>query len=220
MGPAYPPKELNPPSRELDYGMAANNYHFVTRWSFEGTAVEVSDILADIEHLTEWWPAVYLSATVLAPGDERDIGKVVLLETRGWLPYTLHWVLKVTDSKRPHGFSIEAFGDFVGHGVWMIEEVGDRVLVVYDWRVRAEKPLLRSMSALLGPIFAANHRWAMMQGYRSMKLELLRRRARSPIEREEIPEPPPPAYYSRPLLIGLAVGLYVGMKLSRKKKRG
>ena len=38
---------------------------------------------------------------------------------------------------------------------------GPEVEIVYDWRVRAAKPLLQQLSWLLKPVFAANHRWAM-----------------------------------------------------------
>ena len=51
--------------------------------------------------------------------------------------------------------------------------------ITYDWRLRAEKPLLRNLSFLLKPLFEANHRWAMAQGEESLKLELARRRAAS-----------------------------------------
>jgi len=30
-----------------------------------------------------------------------------------------------------------------------------------DWRIRAEKPLLRYRSFLVKPVFGANHRWVM-----------------------------------------------------------
>jgi len=51
------------------------------------------------------------------------------------------------------------------------------VNLTYDWRIRAEKPLLRWLSPLLKPLFAANHRWAMAQGERSLARELARRAA-------------------------------------------
>jgi hypothetical protein len=50
------------------------------------------------------------------------------------------------------------------------------VNVTYDWRVKAEKPLLRYISFLLKPVFAANHRWAMRQGEQSLQRELARLR--------------------------------------------
>jgi hypothetical protein len=40
--------------------MAANDYHFVTRWRIEGGLREVADILSEPQTLPEWWPAVYL----------------------------------------------------------------------------------------------------------------------------------------------------------------
>ena len=66
------------------------------------------------------------------------------------------------------------------------------VEVTYDWRVRARKPLLRSLSWLLKPLFAANHRWAMARGAESLALELRRGRARTEAERGAVPDPPGP----------------------------
>lgn len=170
--------------------MPASDYHFVTVWTVEGTTREVSDLLSDVETLAEWWPSVYLDVSVVEPGDSDGIGKLVSLYTKGWLPYTLRWTFRVTESRKPHGFSLEAFGDFVGKGVWTFEQKGPTVEVVYDWRIRAEKPLLRALSFLLKPIFSANHRWAMARGEESLKLELARRRARTPEEKSRVPLPP------------------------------
>lgn len=85
------------------------------------------------------------------------------------MPYTLRWQFRVTESNYPHGFALEAWGDFVGHGEWSLRQNGRYADITYDWRVRAEKPLL------LRPIFAANHRWAMVRGEESLRLELVRR---------------------------------------------
>jgi hypothetical protein len=102
--------------------------------------------------------------------------------TRGALPYTLRWHFRVTESDFPHRFALEAWGDFRGRGEWRLRQDGPVVDVTYDWRVRAEKPLLRRLTWLLRPAFAANHRWAMRQGEASLRRELARRAAapRSP----------------------------------------
>jgi hypothetical protein len=55
-----------------------------------------------------------------------------------------------------------------------LEQEGENVLITYDWRIRAEKPLLRSLSFLLKPIFSANHRRAMNQGEVCLRRELAR----------------------------------------------
>jgi hypothetical protein len=44
------------------------------------------------------------------------------------------------------------------------------------------------------PLFAANHRWAMRQGLKSLQLELRRRRATSAQALAAIPAPPPPTF--------------------------
>lgn len=156
--------------------MPDNAYHFITIWNVEGTRQEVNDIISDARDLPRWWPSVYLDVQQLEPGDENGLGKVVSLYTKGWLPYTLRWSFRVTEVKK-EGFTLEAWGDFVGRGIWTFIEEGDRVKCVYDWKIDAEKPLLKRFSLLFKPIFSANHRWAMARGQESLIIELRRRRA-------------------------------------------
>jgi hypothetical protein len=174
--------------------MPSNEYHFVTVWRPEETVNEVADILQDAQSLARWWPSVYLDVKQLDPGEEDGTGKVVSLYTKGWMPYTLRWQFRVVESNYPHGFSLQAFGDFDGFGIWFLEQDGQCVNVTYDWRVRADKPLLRVMSFLLKPIFSANHRWAMERGEQSLVLEIARRRALCRGKAALIPPPPGPTF--------------------------
>ena len=157
--------------------MSTNEYHFITQWRMPGTVEEIADVLADPTDLPRWWPSVYLDAQKTKPGDEDGIGMEVSLSTKGWLPYTLRWSFRVTESNYPHSWAFESWGDFVGRGEWTLRQDGEWVDVTYDWRLRAEKPLLRRFSTLLRPIFQANHRWAMARGEESLRLELARRAA-------------------------------------------
>ena len=100
--------------------MAAHDYHFTTRWRMAASAVEVSSILADAQDLARWWPSVYLAVDEVAPGDASGVGREIDLYTKGWLPYTLRWQFRVTESTPPTGFTLVASGDFVGRGVWTI----------------------------------------------------------------------------------------------------
>jgi hypothetical protein len=174
--------------------MASNEYHFITQWCVEGTVEEVSDVIGDVTGLVHWWPSVYLEVTVLEPGGSKGIGKLVELYTKGWLPYTLRWRFRVTDSREPYGFTLEALGDFVGRGIWTFTQNGAQVDIEYDWKIQAEKPLLKLFSPLLKPIFSANHQWAMARGEESLTLELARRRAKTDAERAQIPNPPGPTF--------------------------
>jgi hypothetical protein len=178
--------------------VSSNDYHFVTHWTLpDTTCQEVSDILARAEDLVRWWPSVYLDVKVTEPGDAHDIGKRVELFTKGWLPYTLRWAFRVVENREPHGFTIEALGDFRGRGIWTFVEHGTSVRVTYDWKIRAEKGLLKYLSFVFKPIFARNHYWAMAKGEESLRLELRRRHAHTDAERDSVPAPPPPTFVSR-----------------------
>lgn len=199
----------------------SDEYHFVTRWRVEGTAGEVADILGDPLLLPYWWPAVYLEVEEIEPPDAGGLGRRVRLLTKGWLPYTLAWELVVRETRYPHGFTIDAFGDFVGRGIWTFVQDGTHVDVTYDWSIRAEKPLLKWLSPWLRPLLEANHRWAMRQGEASLALELRRRRTTSDTARSSIPGPPPPVTYAAVALVGGAalIGGTLAYLLIRARRR-
>lgn len=177
--------------------MSSNAYRFVTHWQVQSTLEEVNAILGNATDLPRWWPSVYLAVQELAPGDANGVGKVISLYTKGWLPYTLRWQFRVTRNSAPFGFELEAFGDLVGRGVWTFRQAGPTVEIEYLWEVTADKPLLRRLSWLFKPVFAANHRWAMQKGYESLLLELARRRAATPEALARIPAPPRPTFTRR-----------------------
>lgn len=157
--------------------MPSHDYHFVTHWRIESTVEEVYAILQNAPDLVRWWPSVYLKVEELSKGDRNGVGKHVRLLTKGWLPYKLRWEFTCTDTDKPNGFGLEARGDFVGRGEWQFVQDEKYVNICYDWRVSAAKPLLRYLSFLLKPVFAANHRWAMKKGEESLRIEIERRKA-------------------------------------------
>ena len=182
--------------------LVSNHYQFITHWRVESTVDEVSKILGDPLTLRRWWPSVYLDVKVLEPGDEHGLGRVVSLYTKGWLPYTLHWDFRVTEVRKD-GFTLVAWGDFDGRGIWTFTQDGPWVNITYDWKIKAEKPLLRYFSFIMKPIFSANHHWAMAKGEESLKLELARLHASNRDELVRIPAPPQPTFRSPvPLLLG------------------
>lgn len=170
-----------------------NEYHFFTVWRVAGTVAEVQAVLGDAESLCRWWPSVYLGVTPVEEGAD-GVGRVVDLHTKGWLPYTLRWTLRITEPITDSGFALAASGDLEGTGRWTFRQDGPEVEITYDWRVSATKPLLRRLSWLLKPGFSANHRWAMARGQQSLALELRRRRAASDAERSQVPPPPPTTF--------------------------
>jgi Polyketide cyclase / dehydrase and lipid transport len=171
-----------------------SDYQFVTQWRVPGTIAEVKEVLSDGRALPRWWPAVYLRVVPRQEGPTDQVGCVTDLHTKGWLPYTLRWSLTITEPVTDTGFALSATGDLSGTGRWTFLQDGPEVVITYDWRVHASKPLLRRLSWLLRPAFAANHRWAMARGEESLRLELRRRRATTQARRASVPSPPPPTF--------------------------
>ena len=174
--------------------MATNDYHFITTWRVKATLEEINTIIGDALSLPRWWPSVYLDIKEVVPGRTDGIGRIISLYTKGWLPYTLKWQFRVTEARYPHGFALEAWGDFVGRGIWTFAQDGDQVNVTYDWKIVAAKPLLKYFSFIMKPIFSANHHWAMARGEESLLLELQRRHTATDAERRAIPAPPGPTF--------------------------
>lgn len=181
--------------------MSDNDYHFIDHWRVQGDVKEVADILEDALSLPRWWGSVYFDVKQIEPGGERGIGKLISLHAGGWLPYTLRINFRTVESRYPHGFAMEATGDLEDRGVWTFEQDGSFVNVTYDWTIRANKPIIEKLSFLLKPIFRSNHHWTMKRGEESLRLELLRRRAKAESELVSIPPPPRPSVVVR--LLGL-----------------
>ena len=108
----------------------------------------------------------------MTPDEKDKIGQSYRLLTRGKLPYRLRWDARIVQTRRPHSFTVEATGDFVGRGIWTFTERANDLKISFDWRLRAEKPLLRYCSFLLKPLFRWNHRWAMARGEDGLRQEL------------------------------------------------
>ena len=159
-----------------------HRYRFETRWQIAASPEEVFEILTDPERLTEWWPSVYRRVDTVSKGDPDGVGRILRLETQGWLPYRLRWNLRVVDCRRPGSLSLVAWGDLEGGGTWTLDGTGESTTVRYVWDVMVRKPLLRHLSFVLRPVFALNHRWAMNRGRDGLEIELRRRRGVSAAE--------------------------------------
>ena len=171
--------------------MPTTDYHFVDRWRVAADCKEVADIIEDALSLPRWWGSVYFEVQELEPGEgNHGTGKLIHVRAGGWLPYTLKIGFRTVESRYPKGFTMDATGDLEGKGIWTFEPDGPFVNVTYDWTIRANKPVIEKFSFLLKPIFRSNHNWTMRRGEESLKLELLRRRAKSPEDLARIPPPP------------------------------
>jgi hypothetical protein len=162
--------------------MPANEYEFLTEWRVAAPPELIYEILKNSREYPRWWPEVYLKADYESSGRADGIGDRVTLLTKGWLPYQLRWTAETVNYEKPRTIEIKATGDFVGRGVWLLESAGDQTHITFDWRLRADKPLIRWFSPLLKPIFKWNHAWAMARGYESLCREVERRNNEKPFQ--------------------------------------
>jgi hypothetical protein len=190
-------------ARSCVIAVADNAYHFVDRWRVEGDVKEVADILEDALNLPRWWGSTYFEVKEIEPGTEHGIGKLISLRAGGWLPYTLRISFRTVESRYPNGFTMDASGDLEGKGIWTLQQDGPFVNITYDWTIKANKPIVEKLSFLLKPIFRSNHNWTMKRGEESLKLELLRRRAKP--NGEAVPAPPLPSFVVRLLKLNRPV---------------
>ena len=167
--------------------MGACEYHFIDRWRVRGTVGEVWAIVFDGESLARWWPSTYRAVWQIEPGEPDGLGATFGLRARGWLPYTIRFDFAITGARKPLGFVLQAEGDLSGRGEWSFTQAGDLVDIVYDWRISADKRLLRLLSPVMKPVLRSNHNWTMKKGERSLRVELRRRRGES-----NVPAPPGP----------------------------
>jgi uncharacterized protein YndB with AHSA1/START domain len=160
--------------------MPNNEYQFLTEWDIPAPRVVVYEILKEGREYPRWWPDVYLHAEYQPSGRPDKIGDRVTLLTKGWLPYKLRWTAIADEYQAPQRIVIRAEGDFVGRGVWQLTETASGTHVTFDWRLRADKFMLRWLSPLCKPLFKWNHHWAMATGYGRLLAEAQRRMAHLP----------------------------------------
>jgi mannose-6-phosphate isomerase-like protein (cupin superfamily)/uncharacterized protein YndB with AHSA1/START domain len=135
-------------------------YVFVDEWAVDAPQEAVYDALADARCYPEWWRPVYISAETDGPP---EVGRVARQHFKGRLPYHLHTTSRITRYERPDVLEAEVDGDLRGRGVWTLTRRNGLTHVRFDWRVFADRPLLRTLTPLLRPLFRWNHNWAIAQ---------------------------------------------------------
>jgi hypothetical protein len=61
---------------------------------------------------------------------------------------------------RPREFAVDVVGDLTGKGVWTLTPRDGGAHIRFDWRVIADRPLLRYLTPILRPLFRYNHTWS------------------------------------------------------------
>ena len=89
-----------------------------------------------------------------------ESGRASRQHFKGRLPYKLNTISRIVRLDRPNSFAVEVVGDLTGTGLWTLTQRDGGVHVHFDWRVNADRPLLRILTPVLRPIFRWNHNWS------------------------------------------------------------
>ncbi len=137
--------------------VASREYEFVDEWDVAAPCESVFSAISDARSYPLWWKPVYVD--VDAEG-EPAVGKESRQHFKGRLPYHLHTRSRITRLEHPHVIAAEVDGDLRGYGVWTLTETATGTHVRFDWRVHADRALLRILTPVLRPAFRWNHAWA------------------------------------------------------------
>jgi hypothetical protein len=156
----------------------ANEYTFVEHWSVPGhSPTEVYGVLSNSSLLPDWWKGVYQKVEPF-DGEGARVGARTKVRARGFLPYTLSFVLTTTAFEPGRLVETRAEGDFDGTWRAEIREEGDGTRVDITWTTSVNKPLVRFLSPVLKPIFRKNHDWTTVKGEQGLKSYLVAQRKR------------------------------------------
>lgn len=149
-----------------------SEYVFVEQWSIPGhSPAEVYEVLSQAKLLPEWWKGVYLKSTPL-DGDDICVGARAKVKAKGFLPYTLTFLLTATALEPGRLVETKAEGDFDGTWKAEISPAPNGSIVNITWRTIVNKPLVKLLSPLLRPLFRKNHDWTTLRGEQGIRAYL------------------------------------------------
>ena len=145
----------------------ASEYAFLDEWDVDAPREMVFEALADARTYPDWWRPVYIKVEADGPP---EVGRVSQHEFKGQLPYHLKTRSEIVRFEPPDEFEVNVVGDLSGRGVWTLSERDHgRVHIRFDWRVYADRPLLRYLTPILRPVFRWNHNWSVKRAIEGLE---------------------------------------------------
>lgn len=144
----------------------AGEYVFIDEWEVDAPQERVFDALADTRTYPEWWTPIYREVQSDGPP---EVGRESRQKFKANLPYTLSTVSTIVEMDRPRSFAVDVVGDLRGRGVWTLTPRDGTVHVRFDWRVLADRALLRVLTPVLRPLFRWNHNVAIKAAMQNLE---------------------------------------------------
>ena len=144
----------------------ASEYVFIDEWDVDAPQEAVYEALADARTYPEWWTPVYIAVDADGPA---EVGCASKQEFKGQLPYHLNTVSTIVRAEPPREFEVDVVGDLRGRGVWTLTPRDGSTHVHFDWRVFADRRLLRVLTPVLRPVFRWNHNWSIQRAIEGLE---------------------------------------------------
>ena len=145
----------------------AAEYVFVDEWDVAAPQERVFDALADARTYPDWWTPIYKEVRGDGPP---EVGRTTTQRFSAKLPYTLETRSTIVAMNRPNTFEVDVVGDLRGHGAWTLTPAGgNNVHIRFDWRVHADRALLRYLTPVLRPVFRWNHNEAIKSAMKNLE---------------------------------------------------
>lgn len=155
--------------------MATNYYLFVDKFTAPCNVETAYQYIHRIEEYPRWWGKVYKKIVKLKDAPQDKPGARYAVTVGGFLPYLLTLENEITHIDWPNLIQFKAVGDLQGKGTWSFREVPGGTEVTFDWRVAANKEVIRWLSFLLKPLFRANHVFCVRKADEGIRNDLLLR---------------------------------------------
>jgi quercetin dioxygenase-like cupin family protein/uncharacterized protein YndB with AHSA1/START domain len=163
---AGPPLALQRALAAALLGVASSEYLFVDEWDVAAPPEAAFEALADARTYPSWWRPVYIDVEADGPP---AVGAESRQHFKGRLPYHLRTRSRIVRLERPHVIEADVDGDLRGHGRWTLTPTLAGTHVRFDWRVHADRRLLRILTPVLRPLFRWNHDWAVARAIEGLE---------------------------------------------------
>ena len=146
---------------------SGREYVFRDEWDVAAPIDPVFHAVADATTYPIWWSRVYEDVEVDGP---LEVGQASRQHFKGRLPYHVRTTSRIVRLDAPHVVEADVDGDLRGHGIWTLTPLSpDRTHVRFDWRVFADRPLLKALTPLLRPALRWNHNWAIARAMEGLE---------------------------------------------------
>jgi hypothetical protein len=152
--------------------MTTNYYVFIDKFIAPCNVETAYTYIKQIEEYPRWWGKVYKKIIKLKDAPPDTAGSKYKITVGGFLPYTLTIENEVTHIDKPNLIRFDALGDLKGKGTWSFRPVEDGTEITFDWRVAANKKVIRWFSFFLKPLFRANHHYCVVKAREGMEKDL------------------------------------------------